>query len=562
MLLNLRLENIALIDRLELSFEKGFTVLTGETGAGKSILLDALDALLAGTNGMVATRLVRLGSDRGYIEATFSINPILLTWLDQQDLDIDEGHLTVYREWRRKETGFLSRFRVNGTTVNKKQIEALRPLLIDLTGQDQNNLLLNSTNHLSWLDNFGGLQNTRALALVNKSWLKWYEISHELDSLRLNIDSHNSKIIEDKLILDELEIAKLDDPYEDIKLAQDEDRLVYAVKLQEGFSKINSYISDNIEGYPTLNETLNTCINELKIMSQMDSSLEDTYSQSLNIQSAIYDLHNSLENYISNFNADPLKLDELQERILLLNRLKRKYGKTLKELIEYRDLLSSNCSESILDSKRLELECLEESARKERDSNNQILTNLRKEASLNLEKEIIRYLQPMGLKHLRFKVNLKPVDPNKLGREEVEFLFSANPGQPLKLLSDIASGGEMSRFLLALKTALSFQSNELTFLFDEIDSGVSGKISEEIAKLLKKLSNHCQVFSITHQPIIAAAADHHFKVFKTIENGITSSKVSFLSSLPSREDELAELAGGNLEKAKIYAASLLEQEVA
>ena len=204
----------------------------------------------------------------------------------------------------------------------------------------------------------------------------------------------------------------------------------------------------------------------------------------------------------------------------------------------------------------------EHSLRVKRDENNQALSKLRKEVAAKLEISLMEYLRTLGLSNVRFSINLISSLPSERGSDAAQFLFSANPGEPLAPLIEVASGGEMSRFLLALKTILAEVDGSSTLLFDEIDSGVSGRVSGAIAKVLRELSIHRQVFCVTHQPLVAAAADHHFSVRKFVENGKTRSEVSPLLDLSSRQKELAELAGGDIGDANAYAASLLDMQAA
>ena len=562
MLIGLRLQNIALIDALELSFERGFTVLTGETGAGKSILLDALDALLGGAQGTSGVRLLRVGVDRGQIEASFALNSAIESWLKQQEFDLDEPELVLSREWRRQDNRVSSRYRLNGVAVNRQQMLALRPLLIDLTVQGQTQQLSRPGQQRHWLDCFGGVALQNALGQVQQSWRSWQQIALKLEQAQVNFEQLQRQRQDEQMLLEELELAQLDDPHEDKNLRQEQDRLVHGVRLQEGLALLNGRMHLGADQVPSVLEHLAACVHELQAMALLDSSLTPQRDQCLDLEAGLQDLMHQLEKYGSYLESDPERLAQLQERLASLKRLEIRFRLDLSQLLARRDDLRNHLAIGGAEADLDKIQQDEYNARKLRDRANQCLTVLRKKMACQLEQTLMGYLQPMGLANVRFEVLLRPALPSEHGADAVQFLFSANPGQPLAPLAEVASGGEMSRFLLALKTTLSAVDGSSTLLFDEIDAGVSGRVSRTIASLLKDLSLQRQVFCVTHQPLVAAAADHHFCVSKSVEKGVTRSRVSHLRDTQARMQELADLAGGDLAEARAYAAGLLDQQVA
>lgn len=562
MLIGLRLQNIALIDALELSFERGFTVLTGETGAGKSILLDALDALLGGAQGTSGVRLLRVGVDRGQIEASFALNSAIESWLKQQEFDLDEPELVLSREWRRQDNRVSSRYRLNGVAVNRQQMLALRPLLIDLTVQGQTQQLSRPGQQRHWLDCFGGVALQNALGQVQQSWRSWQQIALKLEQAQVNFEQLQRQRQDEQMLLEELELAQLDDPHEDKNLRQEQDRLVHGVRLQEGLALLNGRMHLGADQVPSVMEHLAACVHELQAMALLDSSLTPQRDQCLDLEAGLQDLMHQLEKYGSYLESDPERLAQLQERLASLKRLEIRFRLDLSQLLARRDDLRNHLAIGGAEADLDKIQQDEYNARKLRDRANQCLTVLRKKMACQLEQTLMGYLQPMGLANVRFEVLLRPALPSEHGADAVQFLFSANPGQPLAPLAEVASGGEMSRFLLALKTTLSAVDGSSTLLFDEIDAGVSGRVSRTIASLLKDLSLQRQVFCVTHQPLVAAAADHHFCVSKFVEKGVTRSRVSHLRDTQARMQELADLAGGDLAEARAYAAGLLDQQVA
>jgi len=561
-LTGLRLDNIALIERLELAFEHGFSVLTGETGAGKSLLLDALDALLGGMQGTSAGRLVRTGCDRAVIEATFTPDESARRWLEEHQLEDDGGDLVLSREWRRQDERLSSRSRLNGTVVNRQQLLQLRPLLIDLTVQGQTQQLAYAGQQRRWIDRLGGEPLAQCLLTVSESWQVWQNCHAEVLKLETDRRRLEEQQEEQEALLMELEAAVLDDPAEIQQLEQEQDRLVHGVRLLEGLAVLIGRLQDGAEQAPSALDHLTACCHELQQLQTLDSSLNVSAERCLDMEAGLLDLIRGLEAYGASLESDPERLGVLQERLALLKRLERRYGVELKVLIERRDALRDQNAAGGADAALDVLRHQEQEARKHRDSCNQSLTVLRHASAACLEERLMTHLRPMGLENVRFRVDFSAVEPMDLGADAICFLFSANPGQPLAPLAEVASGGEMSRFLLALKTCLADVDGSSTLLFDEIDSGVSGRVSGEMANLLRTMAKHRQVFCVTHQPLVAAAADHHFRVSKEVVDGETRSRVSHLRDTQARRQELAELAGGDFDDAQAYAASLLEQRAA
>jgi len=557
-LTGLRLENIALIERLELSFDAGFTVLTGETGAGKSILLDALDALLGG-GAAQAARMLRRGAERGRIEASFRLTPSLREWLRVQELDVDdEEELLLSREWKRQEDRLSSRQRLNGVAVNRGQIQELRPLLLDLTVQGQTQQLARPGQQRRWLDRFAGEPQLPLLKAVAQAWRCWRQAAAALETARR--DWQQRLLDRERLeqLLQDLEAAQLEDPAERQRLEGEENRLAHGVRLQEGVMTLLARLVEGAEEAPSVLDHLAACEAELAQMQQLDPAAAPLAARCLEGMAQLQDLARDLDRYGTSLESDPENLALLQERIALLKALERRHGQDLAGLIAWRDRLRDAYAPGGAEAELQALEAAEAAARAGRERANGALRAARAAAARQLETQLMEALRPMGLAHVRFAVALEPVEPGEEGADGVRFLFSANPGQPLAPLAEVASGGEMSRFLLALKTCLAAADPQVTLLFDEIDSGVSGRVSGAMAALLKRLAAQRQVFCVTHQPLVAAAADHHFQVSKVVEGGVTHTRVSALRDTRARQAELAELAGGDSGEARSYAASLLD----
>ena len=559
MLTGLSLENIALIERLELTFEPGFTVLTGETGAGKSILLDALDALLGGFQGASGSRLLRRGCERGRIEACFRLTAPVLAWLSSQELEVDEDELLLSRDWKLQEGRLSSRHRLSGVVISRSQVLELRPLLLDLTVQGQTQQLARPGQQRRWLDRFAGEAHQALLEDSRLSFQQWKAASASLERAAAEQAAFERERRQQEQWLEELEAADLDDPLERQRLQADQDRLAHGVRLQEGVTQLLGRLVEGAEAAPSVLDHLAACEHELQAMAGFDASVVPLRQACVEGLETLQDLARQLDRYGASLDSDPESLAGLQERMAQLKALERRHGLDLASLIERRDQLRLQLAPGGGAATLAALEQRESAARHQRDQIHAALSASRAAAARQLEEQLMEALRPMGLAHVRFAVDLQAAPASEEGSDAVRFLFSANPGQPLAPLAEVASGGEMSRFLLALKTCLAAADSEVTLLFDEIDSGVSGRVSGAMAALLKRLAATRQVFCVTHQPLVAAAADHHFKVAKQVEDGDTRTRVSQLRDSRARQAELAELAGGDSGEARSYAASLLGQ---
>ncbi len=560
MLTGLRLENIALIERLELDFQAGFTVLTGETGAGKSILLDALDALLAGAQSATGARLLRPGCSQARIEASFAITPPLLAWLAEQQLDGDGGEILLSREWRFGDGRPSSRHRLNGVVINRAQVQELRPLLLDLTVQGQTQQLARPGQQRRWLDRFGGEAVQRALEPAVAAWRTWSAARAALEQARSRWQQQQQQRAHQDQVLAELEAAALEDPQEQLRLQQDQDRLAHGVRLQEGVMTLLARLQEGAEQAPSALDHLAACDQELQLMGGLDGSLQPLRERLGAALAELQDLARDLDRYGGGLESDPESLDQLQQRIADLRALERRQGLELPQLIALRDRLREQLAPGGPAAELEQLQAEEVRCRTRLDQLQASLSAARTAAAAVLQGQLMAALRPMGLAQVRFAVAIEPCDPGPEGADAVQFLFSANPGQPLAPLVEVASGGEMSRFLLALKTCLAEADPHVTLLFDEIDAGVSGRVSGAMAALLQRLAQRRQVFCVTHQPLVAAAADHHFQVSKQVLDGVTHMRVSHLRDTRARQAELAELAGGDADAVHSYAASLLARQ--
>ena len=559
MLLSLSIRNVVIVDELTLDFAPGFSILTGETGAGKSILLDALDALLGGVAGGQGVRLLRRGAERGRIEASFTLTAPVRDWLAAQDLDVDEDELLLSREWKLQEERLSSRQRLNGVAVNRAQIQELRPLLLDLTVQGQTQQLARPGQQRRWLDRFAAEAIQGQLPAVATAYREWRRTAADLEAARADWQRLLQEREREEQLLADLEAADLRDADERDRLQTEENRLAHGVRLQEGVMTLLGRLVEGAEEVPSALDHLAACEAELAQMQQLDPSIVELVGRCGDALALLQDLARDLDRYGAALESDPASLAALQERIAALKALERRHGLDLEALIRWRDQLRERLAPGGAEASMASLEAAEAAARSRRDRLNASLSAARRDAAGRLEQQLMEALRPMGLANVRFAVALESAEPGEEGADAVQFRFSANPGQPLAPLAEVASGGEMSRFLLALKTCLAAADPHVTLLFDEIDTGVSGRVSGAMAELLRRLAERRQVFCVTHQPLVAAAAHHHFRVSKAVEDGTTHTRVSHLRDTQERQAELAELAGGDHREARSYAASLLNR---
>ncbi len=561
MLNSLRFHNIALFGNLEIDFNKGFTVFTGQTGSGKSIFLDTLNALLANKKTSLNNRLVAKGSDFSSIEGVFSVLKNTKAWLSNQEIDIDE-ELIVTREWRLKDNKYKSRFRINGVLVNRDQISELRSFLFDFTLQGDTYILNDSLHQLSLLDSLGAKEIQESISNVKNDWKVWQDSNLRLQKLRDKISDSKKEFEEMEYIYEDLNKLKLEDPDEQIKLERDQNRLSNLLRLKEGVKVLLIRLNESIDEYPSVLDHTNFCINELKILSQIDSSLEPIFDNFYNIINNINHLISQINDYEQTLDIDPSILNNLQVRLSNLKFYQKKYNRNIPDLINYKTELINYLSshDSSIDINHLS--SFEYKKRIIRDKSNKDLSAIRKKIALQLEDKLLMTLKNLGIPDVRFKVVFEKCEATINGIDKINFMFSANPGLPLAPIAETASGGEKSRVLLAIKAIFSTYDQSKLLIFDEIDSGVSGSVSSYVANLLLDLSRYQQVFCVTHQPLIAAYADNHFSLKKTVIADKTKSILIDLKEIADRQRELALLAGGEIVEAKAYAASLLEHKAA
>ena len=567
MLLSLRIQNFTLIDELELEFGAGLNVLTGETGAGKSIILDAIDLVLG---GKATARMIRTGMEKATIEGTFVTTARVRQWLIDRDFDLaDDDTVICSRELSLSGIHLRSRLRVNGTICNRQLIQELRELSIEITAQGQTVQLTNTTHQRELLDLYGGttlLQQRESIAIVyseyQQAYQKWLDRQQTEQQRLQRLDLLQYQV-------QELTEVHLTTPSELLDLETERQRLSHIVDLQQQSYAVYQLLYQNDTGAIAVADLLGKAESTLIDMVAIDTSLQFSLDLVSLALTQVTEAGREINYYGDSLEADPDRLIEIEARIRTLKLICRKYGPSLTEAIEHELTIQTELTQ--LTAAGASLEELEHRAtdlQAQLATACQKLTTLRQQAAIDLERHLIGELKPLAMDKVKFQVKIAPQTPTPTGADSIAFYFSPNPGEPLQPLADTASGGEMSRFLLALKACFSHNGGAGTLIFDEIDAGVSGKVAQSIAGKLHHLSQSQQVLCVTHQPLIAAMADRHFRVAKeTIDTGNGNSeqertivRIEELHSQQQRRDEIAQIAGGqSAQEAISFATSLLSQ---
>ncbi|UFP96431.1 DNA repair protein RecN [Gloeobacter morelensis] len=554
MLTHLRIENFALIDHLALDFAGGLNVLTGETGAGKSIILDALDVVLG---GRVSGAQVRTGAQRAVIEATFAPSAAIEAWLAAQQIDSLEEGLVVVREI----SGKTNRARINGVLVNQAVLRELREQLLEITAQGQSLQLEKPEVQLELLDNYGEIAPRRerfrqVYETLQRRKGEWARKKASRDDRLQQLDLFRFQF-------EELSRAGLEDPQEEEQLLAERSRLAHAVELQHNSLKLYELLYEGAEGQPAVTDLLGQSADLLIQMGAYDASLVPLGEMLENALVQVQECARAVNRYGETVESDPETLEYTEKRLRQLKNLRQKYGPTLADVIAHyrhleRDLAAIEGSGEDLEAEERELagetrRAIELAAE---------LTRGRTEAAGRLEGDLVRELAPLGMGKVRFAVRIEPSRLAISGADRVSFLWSPNPGEPLQPLTETASGGEMARFLLALKACLGGADRIGTLVFDEIDIGVSGRVAQAVAEKLLQLGASHQVLCVTHQPLVAALADSHYRVHKAVlaEDGQerTVVRVETLNKTEARREELAQLVGGHsAHEALEFAGALL-----
>lgn len=532
----LHIENIAVIEQADIQFRPGFNALTGETGAGKSIVIDAMGAVLG---GRTSRDLIRTGSKKAVVSAEFSGVSSDLPGLAECGAEPDEdGLLMIQREIDGDGKNFC---RINGRPVTVSQLRALGANLLNIHGQHDGQQLLDEEQHGAYLDRFGRLES--ALNEYRGVYDAMAELRRSMDALRMDEAEKARKVDSLHFQIDELERAELRSG-EDEELQERRDLLRNGEKYLSAVSGADHCLNgdDETGGAVAL---LQEAENALTHVKGHNGRLEEIWNRLEQLRCEAYDLAETVRDLVGEFDFSPEELDQVESRSDQLYRLKKKYGATVEEMLEYLNRSRRELDEiETADDTLVRLEGQLVKAQKAVSAAGAALTKARKAAASELEQRILKELKDLDMNRVRFSIEFMPKEPGPDGCDAIRFLMSANAGEDLKPIARIASGGELARIMLALKNVLAEQERVGTLVFDEVDTGVSGRAAQKVAEKLAQVSRHKQVLCVTHLPQLAAMADSHFSVEKGEREGRTFTEVVQLDR-QRRMAELARLTGGS-----------------
>jgi len=574
MLKELRIENFAIIDRIDLRFKSGLTTLTGETGAGKSIIIDAVETILG---GRVDATLVRSGAERASVEGVFRIKSSarsgVLSILEREDLLDDKKHITLGREIRLTGRNVA---RINGRSVSVSLLREVGDHLIDVHGQSEHLSLLRVNRHLTLLDRYTltdqALSVREILSAYRKTYRRLNEVSDQIQQLQRSEQeiAHRADIL--KYQIEEIQVAQLI-PGEEAGLREERNRLANAENLAKLVQESLVILDEGTPEASAATDMLGQVVQSLASLMRLDPSQSILHERAQSIFEDMNDLAKSLRGYLETVEANPKRLDSVEERLVLIDTLKRKYGDSIPEILAH----AAEAKDELANITHAEEQLEDLVAERE-----QLLTRLgkdggalafkRRAAGEKLARSMEEQLGDLRMSEARFKIDFQQSDnpegvpladgrrvsytPN--GLEHVEFLIAPNPGEGYKPLVKIASGGETSRLMLALKNVLTQADHIPTLIFDEIDQGIGGRVGAIVGEKLWTLARHHQVFCITHLPQLAAFGDHHFHVQKQISDGRTTTQLQPLKG----EERIVELAHmmGEVSEGTLHSAREISQK--
>lgn len=544
MILTLSIKNIALIDEKHIDFDNGLNILTGETGAGKSIVIDSMMLLLG---GRANREIIRNGAKKAYVEGIFYVDSnkeMILSMLKNAGIDYEEDNsLIISREITDNGRNYC---RVNGRIVSLSFINKLGNYLVDILGQHEHQFLLDSSKHMAILDNFQDkeffLLKSKIRGLLND----YNNYNKKLSDFDINDKEKMSKIDLLKYQINEIDSAKLSID-EEKDLEEKRNILTNSEKLYEYMVESYKLLYGDAENNNSLIDSLNTILKNLESSSNIDKKLSNIKSTLENVLYTLEDCSLQIRNYIENIDFNPESLNEIELRLDLINTLKRKYGATVEYILDFKKKREDELKE-LLNA--------EEEIKKINEKKSQLMKQIksiseklhvkRKLVTEQLEKKISQVLDDLNMQNTIFKIDVKKLnEPNENGMDSVEFLISTNIGEPLKPLSKIASGGELSRIMLALKTILADSDGIPTLIFDEVDTGISGRAAQAVAEKIAYISRSRQIICVTHLPQIASMADVHYKISKTTKENSTFINIEKLD-YDGKISELSRIISGSI----------------
>lgn len=538
MLKELSIKNFAIIDDLKIDFTRGLNLLTGETGSGKSIIIEALGIVLGGRG---SKDLVRSGKDKAIIEALFYIEDNIKGVLLEYGVEADDNVLIISREIS---TNYPSISRINSRPISLSVLSNITTNLVDIFGQHEHQSLLNITNHQILIDSLGDKNHRKLLQRIKANYEIYIKEKNKLGEMNKSSAEREREIDLLKYQMDEIDDANLTQE-DDFEIENGFKRLLNIKDITIGIGNVIEVLYE--DGYDKTSALgmLGAGINIFSQNVNYDSSLEPYLNKLNDIRFELEDISRELINYLDNLEIDEEKLQFYSDRLDLVNKLKKKYGYNIEKIQKYR--VSINIDYENLINYEMEILKLKKNIdayRKEIYDDSLKLREERKNISKKLEEKLSKELSELNMGSVIFKVDFKEKeDITSSGLDQIEFMIATNPGEKPKPLSKIVSGGEMSRIMLGLKNIMADNDEMPTLIFDEIDTGISGRTAQIVGEKICKISKNHQVISISHLPQIVALADSHFVIYKDVEDNKTITKIERLSE-DERIIEMARLLGG------------------
>lgn len=537
MLISLHVKNLALIDETEVYFGNGLNILTGETGAGKSIIIGSVNLALG---AKADKEMIRTGEEYALVELVFQAEKEeQIRRIRQMEIPIEDDGTIIMQ--RRIMPG-KSVCKVGGETVSVKQVKELAEILIDIHGQHEHQSLLRTDKQMEILDNYAGETLYPLKQKLKECYTEYRDVLSQLSDSNMDEETRKREIALAEFEVKEIEEAALTDG-EDIRLEQSYRKLVNSQKIKEAMTAAYQ-LSGNDDGGAS--DAVGRAIREIRNIASYDEALADFERQLLDIDSLLNDYNRAAADYLSDLDFDAEQFDHIEKRLDLINHLKSKYGNSIAEIAAYQAKLQEKL-EKYQDYDAYRQKLINEE-RKLKEELLKLCTNIseiRKENAAELSKSLKEALIDLNFINVEFEIDVQPIEDRigADGYDKVEFMISTNTGEDLRPLSQVASGGELSRIMLAIKTVLADKDDIDALIFDEIDTGISGKTAWKVSEKMGILAKKHQIICITHLPQIAAMADTHFRIEKTVEEERTKTKICELNGNESVE-ELARMLGG------------------
>lgn len=535
LLINLHVKNLAIIDEIEIDFTKHLNILTGETGAGKSIIIGSINIALG---GKIPQDIIRKGADYGLVELVFQVNdPEIEGLMKSYDLQMEDGQIILSRKIMRGR----SVCKINGEMVPISVVRELSGHLIDIHGQHEHQSLLYKTKHLSILDHFAKHDMAEWKGKVGKLYTSYQALQEELNSCSTSEEERLREISFLEYEINEIEAAQLKEGEED-ELETQYRKMANMGEIMEGLSSIYNLTSSSQE---SISSQLGRAARSASKISVLDSEMESLSEQIETIDNFVNDLNMEIFNYMNHLNYDEDEFRRIEERLDMIRRIKAKYGNSFDKVMEYYDKAKIKLQKyQKFEEYQAELHNKLTAVGKELEQCCQAMSDIRKKHAGQLSRNIYQALVELNFLDVKFEILFRKMDHyTNNGFDDVEFYISTNPGEDLKPLGKVASGGELSRVMLAIKSVLADNDMVGTLIFDEIDVGVSGRTAQKVSERLSFISKKHQVICITHLPQITAMADSHYIIEKTVKGTSTVTNIRQLEMEDSIK-ELARILGG------------------